>query len=82
MVIPGDRSSRDDDRDDRDDRHYGRDDVQDLANQMGRDLYVGADGFVRSDARDTISADRSSHGDMSQGSSGGCGQHEDNLPRD
>lgn len=56
-----------------------RDDVQSLADHMGHDLHVGTDGFVRSDAADTISSNQSSEGDMSRGASGGCGQDADNV---
>lgn len=59
--------------------HDRRDDAQDLANHLGRDLHVGSDGLVRSDRSEAISSERSGHGDATQGKSGGCGQHEGNI---
>jgi hypothetical protein len=61
---------------------YGRhDEAQELANHMGRDLHVGSDGVLRVDPKEAVSSERHGHSDQSQGTSGGCGQHEDNLGR-
>ena len=51
-----------------------RDDVQDLANWLGRDLYIGLDGFLRTDKAETISANQRLEKDASRGASGGCNQ--------
>jgi hypothetical protein len=50
------------------------DDVQDLARQLGRDLYIGLDGYIRTDKAETISANQEFEKDASRGASGGCGQ--------
>lgn len=81
----GNRNRKDDDRDDRsrrdreDRERRERDDVQELSNQMGRDLHIGSDGFVRTSARDTISSNMADEKGASRGSSGGCGQSPDNV---
>jgi hypothetical protein len=51
-----------------------RDDVQDLANWLGRDLYIGLDGFLRTDKAETISANQRFEKDATRGTSGGCNQ--------
>jgi len=57
---------------------FPQDDVQVLANRLGRDVHVGSDGFLRVDPREAVSSER--HGHKNVPGSGGCGQHEDNLP--
>jgi len=57
-----------------------QDDVQKLAERLGRDLYVGKDGFVRTSASETISSNIADEKATSQGSSGGCGQSAENAP--
>lgn len=56
-----------------------RDDVGGLAGHLGRDLYVGTDGFVRDNASDTIASNQGYESDMSRGASGGCGQDADSV---
>jgi len=50
------------------------DDVQDLAEHLGRDLYIGLDGYIRTDKAETISANQEFEKDASRGTSGGCNQ--------
>lgn len=60
------------------------DKAKELAEKLGldleRDVYIGTDGFVRTSASDTISANQATEDDMSRGSSGGCSQSPDAVP--
>lgn len=58
------------------------DEVQDQANYSGHNLYVGTDGFLRSDPQETVSSNMGSEGDYSRGASGNCTQDPNNVPTD
>ena len=58
------------------------DEVQEIANRLGVNVYIGSDGFLRLDLKEAISSERHGHKDTTRGSSGGCTQHEDNIPPD
>ncbi len=55
------------------------DEVQELANYIGKDIHIGSDGVLRVDKAEAISVERNSHSTATRGASGGCGQHENNL---
>ncbi len=45
------------------------------------DYYIGDDGLARSTASETIAANQTREGDLSRGTSGGCGQDSEKVPK-
>lgn len=56
------------------------DDVQGLADWLGRDLHTSSNGSISQSASETVAENQRGESDASRGASGGCNQDADNVP--